>query len=340
MLTMASFFALMVKMSARSNIARAVAASVSLRPSGSSRQMRKAFSAKRQASSTSGTPRARQSADTASRFFIETAWPPMVLLVTVITTKAMFPACAAKAVSKAFEIHVAAEVPVARERVGVGQVDACAAGCFDVGARGVEEPVGEHHLARERHHRAEDPLGRAALVRGEDVLHPGERVRDLLQPEVALGARVRLVAAHHRGPLLRAHRPGAGVGEQVDDDVVGLHGEEVVVRLLEDEAALRGRGHADGLDDLDAERLDDGAGHGGLWGRGRSLPPLLRPGGRFVEPARAPRRPRTRAASGLPGRSGPPAGRAAGSPQRSHRRARGEAPPRRAGAPNDPLPRR
>lgn len=54
-------------------MALAVASRVCLWPSGSSRQMRKAFWPKRQASRTRGMRRCLQRSDTASRFFIETA---------------------------------------------------------------------------------------------------------------------------------------------------------------------------------------------------------------------------------------------------------------------------
>ena len=48
------------------------------------------------------------------------------------------------------------------------------------------------------------------------------------EPRPAPG--VGLVAAHHRRPLLRAHRGGAAVGEEVDQDVLGADQEDVVVR--------------------------------------------------------------------------------------------------------------
>ena len=71
------------------------------------------------------------------------------------------------------------------------------------------------------------------------------------------GARVRLVPAHDAGPLFRRHRAGAGVGQQVDQDVLGRDAEEVPVGRLEDLASLIAAGHAQRLDRLDPERLDD-----------------------------------------------------------------------------------
>jgi hypothetical protein len=47
-----------------------------------------------------------------------------------------------------------------------------------------------------------------------------------------------LVAAHDRRPLLLAHRAGAGVGQQVDEDIFGFEGEEVVACFFERGFAL------------------------------------------------------------------------------------------------------
>jgi hypothetical protein len=66
--------------------------------------------------------------------------------------------------------------------------------------------------------------------------------------------------------------PVPGVGEEIDDDVLGADAEEVVARRLEDAAALGHRGHPDRLDGLDAKRFDDRAGHGPLARRKRRAP--------------------------------------------------------------------
>ena len=52
-----------------------------------------------------------------------------------------------------------------------------------------------------------------------------------LEAEPGPAAGVGLVAAHDRRPLLGAHGRGAAVGEQVDEDVLGLEQEDVVARL-------------------------------------------------------------------------------------------------------------
>jgi len=64
-------------------------------------------------------------------------------------------------------------------------------------------------------------------------------------------AGIRLVAEHHPGPLAIAHRRGAGVGEEVDVDVLAPQQEGVVAGLADRDLALLARGHLDGLDHLD-----------------------------------------------------------------------------------------
>ena len=65
----------------------------------------------------------------------------------------------------------------------------------------------------------EQVLGHSALVGGDHVLEAGEFLHHLLEPEEGGGAGIGLVASHEVAPLSGAHGRGAGVGQQVDDDV-------------------------------------------------------------------------------------------------------------------------
>jgi hypothetical protein len=58
-------------------------------------------------------------------------------------------------------------------------------------------------------------------------------------------------------PLVAAHCPGSRVGQQVDQHVLGVDREQVEAGRLERRLSLGARGDADGLDGVDAERLDD-----------------------------------------------------------------------------------
>ena len=164
---------------------------------------------------------------------------------------------------QAFErgnVHVALE-RVARARVASfrdQEVDGARPGVLDVGARGVEVAVVRDHLSGTAHQFEEDAFAGATLVGGQDVLEAGERAHRLLQRVPALGTRVGLVAAHDTGPLQAAHRTRAAVGQEVDEHVVGVDAKQIEVGLAQDGFAFLARGHADGFDDLDAERLDDG----------------------------------------------------------------------------------
>jgi hypothetical protein len=70
----------------------------------------------------------------------------------------------------------------------------------------------------------------------------GEVAHDRLEFEERTAAGVALVAGHDRRPLLRRHRAGAGVGQQVDHHVLGAHQEQVVVRRGEHAHAFVGGG--------------------------------------------------------------------------------------------------
>jgi hypothetical protein len=82
----------------------------------------------------------------------------------------------------------------------------------------------------------------------------------LLEGEEGPSAGVRLVALHHRRPLVRREGAGTRVGEEVDQDIRRVEQERVVVRPTEGELPFLSRGLPNGLDRADAEGLDDGVG--------------------------------------------------------------------------------
>ncbi len=137
------------------------------------------------------------------------------------------------------------------------QVDRLGARRLDVGAGGVEVRVAGNFGVGARHDAHQNALGGPTLVSRDHVLERHQVLHRLLEPEVGGRPRVTLVALHQAGPLRRTHRGGARVGQQVDDDVVGVQVEEVVVRVPNHSLPLGPRGELNGLDRLDAERLDD-----------------------------------------------------------------------------------
>jgi hypothetical protein len=110
------------------------------------------------------------------------------------------------------------------------EIDGLCADKLDVGAGGVEVGVVGDDVALFAHDVEEDALGGAALVGGDDVGVAEDVLDGLLEAVEALAAGVAFVAFHDRGPLVRGHGAGAGVGEQIDEHVVGVEQEEVVMR--------------------------------------------------------------------------------------------------------------
>ena len=155
------------------------------------------------------------------------------------------------------------EVDVALERMpalGIvclvaDDVDEDAPGTLLVEPRRREVHVPGNELSGPDRDLADQVLGAAPLVRRHDmrvaVVAPDRRFEAV---EVAAPG-VRLVAEHHAGPLAVAHRVRAGVGEEIDVDVVGAQQEGVVAGLGQSALALLARRHPQRLDHLDLPRL-------------------------------------------------------------------------------------
>ena len=141
--------------------------------------------------------------------------------------------------------------------LGDDQVDGLGAGVLDVGAGRVEVGVVGDGLARAADRREQDLLGGPALVGRDDVAEREERLDRLEEAIPGRRPGIALVAALDAGPLVAAHRAGARVGQQVDDDVLGMDVEEVVAGCREGRLALLDARQPDRLDRVDAERLDD-----------------------------------------------------------------------------------
>jgi hypothetical protein len=142
----------------------------------------------------------------------------------------------------------------------VKQIDGLCADELDVGAGGVEVGVVGDDVSFFAHDIEQDPLSGAALVSGDNV-GVGRDVFDrVLEAMEALAAGVAFVALHDGGPLMGGHGAGAGVGQEVDEDVVGFEQEEIVMCGTEELLALGTGGPVDRFYALDAERFDDSFG--------------------------------------------------------------------------------
>ena len=144
------------------------------------------------------------------------------------------------------------------------QVHGFGADEFDVGAGGVEMRVVGDNIPLLAHHAEQDALGGPALVRGNDMTIAEDVLDRVAKAVEAPAAGVTFVAFHDGGPLVGRHGAGAGVGQQVNQHVVRRQQEQVVVGGAQQLFALLARCPADRLDALDAERLNDGTGHGAI----------------------------------------------------------------------------
>ena len=132
---------------------------------------------------------------------------------------------------------------------------------LDVGPGGIEVGVVRDDIAFLAHDAEKDAFGGTTLVGGDDVSISKDvlnRVAELIE---ATAARVTLIAFHHGGPLVTGHGAGAGIGQKVDQDVVGRKEKEVIVCGAKQIFALLASSSSNGLDALDAERLNDGLRH-------------------------------------------------------------------------------
>ena len=103
----------------------------------------------------------------------------------------------------------------------------------------------------------QDLLGGPTLVRRDHVAERPQLGDGVEEAEPGRRPGVRLVAALDAGPLLGAHGAGARVGQQVDEDVVGVEVEQVVAGVAQPRRTFLDGGQPDRLDALDPEGLDD-----------------------------------------------------------------------------------
>ncbi len=137
------------------------------------------------------------------------------------------------------------------------QVDGFCTGFLDVCAGGIEVVVARDDLAGPADQLEQDTLAGTPLMRRQDMRHPGQFEEDRLEVIPAPPSGVRLVGAKHSGPLRVAHRRGAAIGQEVNQDVLGGNLKRIEVGVSEDLFALFRRREPDRLDHFDLERLDD-----------------------------------------------------------------------------------
>ena len=158
------------------------------------------------------------------------------------------------------DIHIAFERVLHGGLTALGdeQIDGLGAHELDVGAGGVEVRIVGNDVALLAGDAKEDALGGTSLMGGDYVLVAADVLDGIAKTIEAAASGIAFVAFHDGGPLVGGHGAGAGVGEQVDEDIVGVEEKQVVVRGGEQFLAMFARSPANRLDTLDAKWLDDG----------------------------------------------------------------------------------
>ncbi len=164
------------------------------------------------------------------------------------------------------DVHVAFErmLQAGLAPRGDDQVDRFGADKLHVGAGGVKVRVVGHNIALLAHHAEQNALGRAALVRRDDMLVAENILHRRAKLLEAAAAGITLIAFHHSRPLVGGHGAGAGIGKQVNQNIVGGQQKEVVERRAQRLLPLGASRPVNRLDAFDAKGFDDGAWHMGF----------------------------------------------------------------------------
>ncbi len=116
---------------------------------------------------------------------------------------------------------------------------------------GREIHVARNGLAAPDQDLAEQMLGAAPLMSGDNVSVAVILLDRRFEVVKVAASGIGLIAKHHPGPLPIAHGVGAAVGEQIDVHVIGTEQEGVVSRRFQCRRTLLSTDHAERLDHLD-----------------------------------------------------------------------------------------
>jgi hypothetical protein len=87
------------------------------------------------------------------------------------------------------------------------------------------------------------------------MLEPKDRMNDFFEPEKGARPGVTFIPLHQRCPLSITHRTGAGVGKQIDKDILRAQSKKIVARTLDRRLAIRSLQTPDLLYNLDPKGL-------------------------------------------------------------------------------------
>ena len=135
------------------------------------------------------------------------------------------------------------------------QIDGLGAAVVDVGPGGVEVGVAKHQIAGPDQQLHQDVLGAPPLMGRDGVGEAGDLLHGLLKGREAARPNIRFIAPHERRPLLVAHRAGAAVRPEIDEDVLGGQKEHRIERLVQNPHPVGARAQVDPLNALGAKGL-------------------------------------------------------------------------------------
>ncbi len=127
-----------------------------------------------------------------------------------------------------------------------------------VGAGSIEMRIVRNDVALFAGDVEQNALRCPSLMGRDDVLVVEDVLNGLTKVIKAASAGVALIAFHHARPLSRGHGTGAGVGEQIDQHVIGGQEKQIVVGGAQQLFALRARSPMNRFHALDSEGFDNG----------------------------------------------------------------------------------
>lgn len=141
---------------------------------------------------------------------------------------------------------------------GDHQIDGFSAYELDVGAGCVEMSVVGNDVAVPAHDAEQNALGGSPLVSGDDVTIAEDVLNRVAEMIEAAAPGIALITLHQRRPLVGRHGAGAGVSQQIDQNVFRRQKKDVVVSCPEHLLPLSSGRPAYRFPTLDSKRLDDG----------------------------------------------------------------------------------
>ena len=121
-----------------------------------------------------------------------------------------------------------------------------------IGAGGIEMRVVDHIVAGLDDGREEQIFSDSSLMNGNEILESENVAQGFFKMLIIAALSVCFITEHHAGPLVVAHGAGAGVGQQIDKDILRFQVEDVEVSFANALFAFFAGNEINRLYDLDS----------------------------------------------------------------------------------------